>query len=111
MYHNILHTIWVLLQIIAGYNLVLPFILFCLYKIKNTSKKKIAGDAAIKPEADYGIIVTAYEQTHTLPAVVASLLKMDYSNYLIYIVADKCDVSNLHFSDKRVIVLRPGTPL
>ncbi len=111
MYHNILHIIWVLLQIIAGYNLVLPFILFCLYKIRNTDKKKIADNSASKPEADYGIIVTAYEQTHTLPAVVASLLKMDYSNYLIYIVADKCNVSNLHFSDKRVIILRPEKTL
>lgn len=64
-----------------------------------------------KEEADYGIIVTAYEQTHTLPAVIASLLKMDYSNYLIYIVADKCDVSNLKFKDKRVIVLKPDQTL
>ena len=111
MYQNMLYTLWVLLQIIVGYNLVLPFVLFCLYKIKNVGKKKTTSIAAIKEEADYGIIVTAYEQTDTLPAVIASLLKMDYSNYLIYIVADKCDISNLHFKDKRVIVLRPDQTL
>jgi cellulose synthase/poly-beta-1,6-N-acetylglucosamine synthase-like glycosyltransferase len=111
MYQTILHTLWVLLQVVVGYNLVLPFILFCLYKIKNIGKKKVISNTAIKEEADYGIIVTAYEQTDTLPAVVASLLNMDYCNYLIYIVADKCDVSNLHFKDKRVIVLKPDQTL
>ena len=112
MYQNILHTSWVLLQIIVGYNLVLPFLLFCLYKIKSILKKRTASNtASVNIEADYGIIITAYEQTQSLPAVVTSLLKMNYSNYLIYIVADKCDVSNLHFKDKRVIVLRPDKVL
>ncbi|WP_308420746.1 glycosyltransferase [Parapedobacter defluvii] len=59
------------------------------------------------PEGDYAIIVTAYEQTHMLPAVVASILRSKHTNYLIYIVADKCDVSTLHFADERVILLRP----
>ena len=110
MYQNIFYSLWALLQIIAGYNLVLPFLLFCAYRIKRIGKQKITPliNAA---EADYGIIITAYEQTNTLPAVVASLLKMEYSNYLIYIVADKCDVSKLNFKDKRVIVLRPDTTL
>lgn len=111
MYQNMLNTLWILLQIIVGYNLVLPFVLFCLYKLESIGKKKTTAHTVIKEEADYGIIVTAYEQTNTLPAVVASLLKMDYSNYLIYIVADKCDISNLKFKDKRVIVLRPDQTL
>jgi cellulose synthase/poly-beta-1,6-N-acetylglucosamine synthase-like glycosyltransferase len=36
---------------------------------------------------------------------------LNYSNYLIYIVADKCDVSNLHFENEKVILLRPEEPL
>lgn len=111
MYQNLLHTLWILLQIVVGYNLVLPFVLFCLYKIKTLFTKKRSSAVADSGEADYAIIVTAYEQTNTISAVVASLLKMDYSNYLIYIVADKCDVSKLHFKDKRVIVLRPDQTL
>jgi cellulose synthase/poly-beta-1,6-N-acetylglucosamine synthase-like glycosyltransferase len=86
---------------------VLPLLLLLLYKLKsnrNSNKKN-------EEERDYAIIVTAYEQTHTLNAVVASLLKLNYSNYLIYIVADKCDISNLHFEDHRVILLRPEEAL
>lgn len=59
-------------------------------------------------EIDFAIIVTAYEQTVTIPFVIDSLLKLNYSNFLIYIVADKCEISDdLLFEDKRVILLIP----
>lgn len=61
--------------------------------------------------ADYAIIVTAYEQTDLLPAVVESILKLNYQNYLIYVVADKCDISTLNFPNPKVILLRPETTL
>jgi len=73
----------------------------------NRSKKKTSDI----PEVDYAIIVTAYEQTHTLPAVVDSLLKLNYSNYLIYVIADKCDVSGLYFESDKVILLKPEQTL
>ena len=102
------NIVWIIFQLLIGYNLVFPFLLFIIYLFK--SKEKINVDSSIV-EADYAIIVTAYEQTHTLPPVIDSLLKLKYSNYLIYIVADKCDVSNLKFDDDRVIVLRPEETL
>jgi len=97
-------VIWILLQVLIGYNLYLPIVLFIFFK-----NSKQALPAA--PEDDYGIIVTAYEQTDTLGIVVASLLKLNYTNYLVYIVADKCDITNLHFDDERVILLRPPETL
>ena len=94
---------------LIGYNLVLPIVLFIIYLIK--PKEKISPVSKSANEADYAIIVTAYEQTHTLPPVIDSLLKLQYNNFIIYIVADKCDVSKLHFSDERVVVLRPPETL
>ncbi len=38
-------------------------------------------------------------------------MKLNYENYIVYIVADKCDVSGLRFEDKRVVVLRPPETL
>jgi len=96
-------AIWIIFQVIIGYNLVLPFLLFVFYKLVKKSRPKTLSDK----EYDYAIIVTAYEQTALLPAVVASLLQVKYSNYLIYIVADNCDISTLNFTDPRVILLRP----
>ncbi|WP_379004433.1 glycosyltransferase [Parapedobacter sp. GCM10030251] len=58
-------------------------------------------------QGDYAVIVTAYEQTSMIPAVVDSLLRLDHDQFIIYVVADKCDVSSLRFNDNRVILLRP----
>lgn len=97
------NTIWILFQLLIGYNLVLPFVLYISYLLSRKRKK----GAMRHSNGDYAVIVTAYEQIDLLPAVVASLLRMDHANFLVYVVADKCDVSSLHFNDERVIVLRP----
>ncbi len=99
------HILWNIIQCIIGFNLVFPILLFIWYYVRN-----IFVQTRINPstaEADYAIIVTAYEQTHTLPPVIDSILQLQYTNYLIYIVADKCDVTNLHFDSSKVIILRP----
>jgi len=97
---TIIWLIWIILQVLIGYNLYLPMVLFLCFNDRNENLPPA-------PEDDYGIIVTAYQQVDSLPAVVASLLKLNYSNYLIYIVADNCDISGLNFADERVILLRP----
>jgi cellulose synthase/poly-beta-1,6-N-acetylglucosamine synthase-like glycosyltransferase len=78
--------------------------LFIVYKLFGKTRKTIpAGNA----NADFGVIVTAYQYTDSLPAVAAALLKQEYPHFLIYIVADNCDISQLQFNDERVILLRP----
>lgn len=100
------YNLWLLLQLSIGYNLVLPVVLLVGYLIRKAFVSK-RQSARLTLEPDYAIIVTAYEQTVLLPSVVASLLKLNYTNYVIYIVADKCDISTLHFDDPRVQLLRP----
>lgn len=104
---SFLYYIWVVIQILIGYNLVLPILFYLLWLL--VRKRPLANTS--NTERDYAIIVTAYEQTHTLGVVVDSILALNYANYLVYIVADNCDISNLHFADARVIVLRPETVL
>ena len=109
MLSTIITILWMAFQILIGYNLALPIVLFLLHAV--IPKRKTSQKGGNNPEADYAIIVTAYEQTHNLPLVIASLLKLQYGNFLVYIVADKCDVSSLKFDDERVIVLRPPETL
>jgi cellulose synthase/poly-beta-1,6-N-acetylglucosamine synthase-like glycosyltransferase len=104
----IINILWIAFQLLIGYNLVLPLLLLAFYSVRRKSNTTVAS----KPtEADYAIIVTAYEWVTAIPEVVSSLLALNYSNYLIYVVADKCDVSGLHFDDERVIILRPEQTL
>lgn len=108
MLNTIINIFWIAFQILIGYNLALPIVLYVLYLLKPKKGFKAVNTTS---KADYAIIVTAYEHTNTLPPVIDSLLRLQYNNYLIYIVADKCDVSNLHFADERVIILRPPETL
>jgi cellulose synthase/poly-beta-1,6-N-acetylglucosamine synthase-like glycosyltransferase len=102
-----LYIMWIILAVIIGYNLVLPILFFCVYKLAKV--RKFTNE--YKSEPDYAIIVTAYEHLNTVEQAVLSLLNLNYQNFLIYVVADKCDVSGLHFGDERVIVLRPEKEL
>ena len=99
---NLFQNSWVFIQLLVGYNLVFPLLILLLYLIFN---KKIAVSTEL--QGDYGIIITAYEQTHTLQSVVDSVLRSKYTNFLIYIVADNCDISQLDFNNEKVILLQP----
>jgi cellulose synthase/poly-beta-1,6-N-acetylglucosamine synthase-like glycosyltransferase len=105
--NSALYTIWIIAGVLIGYHLVLPILFFSIYKA--LPQKKHYGKYDNEP--DYAIIVTAYEHINTLEQAVLSLLNLNYKNYLVYVVADKCDVSGLHFSDERVIILRPEQEL
>lgn len=110
MLYHITIFFWIVIQVLIGYNLFLPLILFFFYKVSGLLKKQpleVCHDEGI----DYAVIVTAYEQTDHIPAAVNSILKSDYNNFLVYVVADNCDVSNLHFNDERVVLLRPEQTL
>lgn len=96
---------WWAIQGYIGFQLVMPLIFYAAFCTKG--RKRQPGQVAPSPEGDYAIIVTAYEQTHMLPSVVSSLLDLNHSNYHIYVVADKCDISALSFVDERVTLLRP----
>jgi cellulose synthase/poly-beta-1,6-N-acetylglucosamine synthase-like glycosyltransferase len=103
----VINTLWIIFQVLIGYNLVLPILLYLFYSLRKRKQVLLSAPA----EADYAIIVTAYEWVTAIPDVVNSLLKLNYSNYLIYVVADKCDISGLHFEGERVIILRPEETL
>jgi hypothetical protein len=99
----VLFVVWFLFQFAIGFNLVFPGLLYLLWNITNIAKRNRS--SAYDP--DFAIIVTAYLYTNTLSGVVESLLALNYNNYLIYIVADNCDIDTLNFGSDKVILLRP----
>jgi cellulose synthase/poly-beta-1,6-N-acetylglucosamine synthase-like glycosyltransferase len=103
IFSEILYIVWIIFQVLIGIHLIIPLLLYIFHFF--TKKNFTATEST--SVFDYAIIVTAYQQTTLLPSVVDSILKLNYDNYLIYIVADNCDISNLHFESDKVVLLRP----
>lgn len=101
----LIDIIWKIFQFLIGFHLVWPVVLLFLWKARR--RGILSSENNSMQNADYAILVTAYEQTHTLPAVVASILKLNYTNYHVYIVADNCDITGLSFDSTKVSLLRP----
>lgn len=102
---DILLTIWIFIQVLIGYNLVFPMLLYVLSPLLKLGNNRTKGQ--VKELYDYAFIVTAYQYTDTLNSVVNSILRIEYPNFMIYVVADNCDISGLNFESNRVILLRP----
>lgn len=103
--NDFINISWIIIQILIGYHLVYPVILYLFLLFKRRKSPPIRVSNQYQP--DYAIIVTAYEQTHLLPAVVNSILELNYNRYHVYIIADNCNLSNLMISHPKVSILKP----
>ena len=106
-------SIWlallVFLQLFILLHLLFPLLLMLLKVVRKKSVADLSKKTGI--EADYALIVTAYEQIDLIPAVIESILNVNYSNFIIYVVADNCDISSLKFDNEKVVILRPEQTL
>jgi cellulose synthase/poly-beta-1,6-N-acetylglucosamine synthase-like glycosyltransferase len=101
------------LQVILASWLIQPFFLLLIHAIgKMTGIHPARTTTAIEvKDYSFGVLITAHQQTGFLPPIVDSLLKQTYTRFNVYIVADDCDISQLHFTDPRIRVLVPPAPL
>ncbi len=61
-------------------------------------------------EFDFAAIITAHQDIKLIPPLVDSFLKQDYKNFIVYVVADDCDISGLLYNDQRIKILKPEVP-
>ncbi len=100
-------TIFTILAWIVFFFLIFPFVTvfvgqFFKEKVHSVSNPKYF---------DYGIIITAYKNSEITKPLVQSLLKMNYDQFHIYLVADECDVSHYHFEHEKFTLLKPEPSL
>jgi cellulose synthase/poly-beta-1,6-N-acetylglucosamine synthase-like glycosyltransferase len=113
--YSIIYYLFVFFELItAAYVLVPTFLLVCygivrLFNIKTPfEKRKYITDK----NYDFGIIITAHQETKFVVPLVDSILKQSYGHFMVYIVADDCkDVSDLDFTDPRIQVFSPQPSL
>lgn len=105
--------LWYAIQIIIGIILLQPFLLVVLCYLKRWLGIKGFRPEKITPlkQYDFGAIITAHQDTRFMKPLVDSLLKQNYQNFAVYVVADACDISNISFDDPRVKLLKPEPDL
>ena len=111
---KILLIFFLLLQLIIAYYLLLPPFLLLVYGIKKLFKVETAFERLpilTKKDFEFGVIITAHQETRFVVPLVDSILKQQYQKFNIYIVADDCDISELKFTDPRINILTPKPAL
>jgi cellulose synthase/poly-beta-1,6-N-acetylglucosamine synthase-like glycosyltransferase len=102
--------IFLVLQFIVAFYLLQPFLLLCIHYIRKLVwpyRSPVNKKALIEKDFDFAAIVTAHQDTRFIPPLVDSLLKQNYPNLHVYVVADACDISDLYFDTERVTLLKP----
>lgn len=106
---TILLYLFLAVQLIFAIYLLLPMLLLLIHALFTRNKKLVGKKYPLihTKEFDFAAIVTAHQDTRFIQPLVDSFLKQRYDNFIVYVVADDCDISGLHFTDKRVVLLKP----
>lgn len=99
-------TLLLVLHLALLYFLLFPFVTVLLAQLRKEEVPPIP-----KQEADIACVITAYRSIDIALPLVASLLKQQYENFHIYLVADGCEVAGIEWDDERVHLLKPEQDL
>src|ERR1700761_1770955 len=103
-------TIFLVIQVIFAFYILLPFILLVLYGLVNLFRVKTPYEKLpflTDKEFEFALIITAHQEARFVYPLVDSIFKQTHKNYHVYIVADDMDGTEIRFPDPRVTVLRP----
>jgi cellulose synthase/poly-beta-1,6-N-acetylglucosamine synthase-like glycosyltransferase len=109
---QLLNILFVILQVIIAAYLLQSTCLLLIYCFKRLfwRNKSVAADEEGSKKYSFAAIITAHKNLSLVPPLVDSLLKQNYDDYVIYIVADACEES-LEYNHPKVKFLRPITHL
>jgi cellulose synthase/poly-beta-1,6-N-acetylglucosamine synthase-like glycosyltransferase len=111
--YKIAAVLFFLFQLILGIYLIIPFVLLVIHSLNRSGKRMLEKKYPVVKDRnfDFAAIVTAHRDTRFIPPLVDSFCKQSYRNFILYVVADDCDISGLQIDDPRVRIMRPETPL
>jgi len=106
---HLVDILFIILQVLIAIYLTIPFFSLIIYAIINlfAIKNPFEKRAFLNErQYEFGIIITAHQETEFIFPLVDSLLKQTYNNFYVYVIADDCDTSGLIFNDKRIHILQ-----
>ncbi|MEP6583207.1 MAG: glycosyltransferase, partial [Ginsengibacter sp.] len=113
--HFFVYLLWFLFytaNIVLAVYFLLPVFLFLIHWILPSSARLLEKryPKEVDKEFDFAAIITAHQDIKLIPPLVDSFLKQDYKNFIVYIIADDCDITDLKYKDERIKILRPEVP-
>src|SRR5437868_2525093 len=99
--YKIAAALFFLFQFILGIYLIIPFVLLVIHSLNRSGKKMLEKKYPVVKDRDFDFaaIVTAHRDTRFIPPLVDSFCKQSYRNFILYVVADDCDISGLQIDD------------
>jgi cellulose synthase/poly-beta-1,6-N-acetylglucosamine synthase-like glycosyltransferase len=110
---GLLTFLLVAVECIFAIYLILPGVILSIagfFKPRDVVKMRKTGNENDK-DFDFAAIITAHQDTRFILPFVDSFLKQTYQNFVVYIIADDCDISSFEFDDKRIKLIRPDQAL
>jgi cellulose synthase/poly-beta-1,6-N-acetylglucosamine synthase-like glycosyltransferase len=108
-----LYYIFLFIQGIFILYLILPILILIFHYFRKVFYRYISPinrKPIIDKNFNFVAIVTAHQDIRFIAPLVDSLVKQTYRNVKIFVVADDCDTTSLHFDDERVKILSPEQP-
>ena len=102
----IIVSLYIIASTLVGFFLVFPFVSVLLSLLVKTKKIPEATN-----ESDLACIITAFKDVDITLPLIKSILDQRYSNFHIYLLADKCDVSKWSFEHKKFTLIKPEKDL
>lgn len=111
MWTTLLHYAFIFLVVIIAAQLVYPFITVALSLLVGKERKGPYAENNPPVEYSYGCVITAYRNAAIAKPLIQSLLRQNYNNHRIYLVADECPDVDFGIDDPRFVYLQPDPPL
>jgi len=106
--HDILWFLFYLFNIFLALYFIVPVLLFLLHHLAGRKRDILQSYKKItEKNFDFAAVITAHQDTKCIPPLIDSFLKQQYKNFIIYVVADDCNIEELIYSDERVVMLKP----
>lgn len=113
IFFTIVKILWWAVQILFAVYLLLPMTLLLLMGWFNKKSTLPNGRKKLFPgkEFDFAAIVTAHKDTKFILPLADSFARQRYNNFMVYIIADDCDISGIEINDPRIRVIKPEIAL
>lgn len=114
LFLSILFYTFVVIQAILALYVLVPTIFLLVYgllKLLGVRKPFDRTKYQTDKNFEFGIIITAHQETKFVVPLVDSILKQEYQGFAVYIVADDCEPGELKYDDPRIQVIHPSPAL